>query len=102
MSIIATAMKHLMVAGVEGDALLAAIADIEAAIIEQAQPKGPSKAALRMRRHRANKASQSVTGDASGGDEGVTERHKASQSATCDASGDDLDPSPLSPPSDKE
>lgn len=102
MSIIATAVKHLMAAGVEGDALVAAIADIEAAILDQAEPKGPSKAALRMRRYRANKASQSVTGDASEGEQDVTERHNASQSVTCYASGDDLDPSPLSPPSDKE
>lgn len=102
MSIIATAVKHLMAAGVEGDALVAAIADIEAAILDQAQPKGPSKAALRMRRHRANKASQSVTGDASEGEQGVTERHKASQNVTCYASGDDLGPSPLFSPLDKE
>lgn len=105
MSVIATAMKHLMAAGVQGDALLAAVADIEAAILEQAEPKGPSKGALRMRRLRANKASQNVTCNAGEGDEAdisVTNRHEASQIVTCAPTGDDLDPSPLSPPSDKE
>lgn len=65
MSIIATAVKHLLAAGVTGDALVQAIADMEANA-PAAVPAGPSKGALRTRLYR--------------------ERHKASQSVTCDES----------------
>lgn len=58
MSIIATAVKHLIAAGVTGDALVTAIAEMEASIDTR------STAAKRQARYRArkdNEASQSVT-----------------------------------------
>lgn len=67
MSIIATAVKHLLAAGVTGDALVQAIAEMEAnAPVPVVAPAGPSKGALRMRAYR--------------------ERHTSSQSVTCDGS----------------
>lgn len=62
MSVIATAVRHLMAAGVTGEALLSAIADMEAEI--RAEPKARSTAAVRQERYRRNKASQTVTSDA--------------------------------------
>ena len=59
MSVIATAVKHLMAAGVTGDALLAAIEEMEAQV--RAEPKPRSAGAIRQERYRRNKASQSVT-----------------------------------------
>jgi len=61
-SVIATAVRHLMAAGVTGEALLSAIADMEAEI--RAEPKARSTAAVRQERYRRNKASQTVTSDA--------------------------------------
>lgn len=58
MSVIATAVKHLLAAGVTGDALVAAIADMEASMDTR------SSAAKRQARYRDNldkKASQTVT-----------------------------------------
>ena len=55
---IAIAVKHLLSAGVTGDALVTAIAEMEAAI----RPVDTrSKGAIRQARYRENKASQSVT-----------------------------------------
>jgi len=73
MSIIATAVKHLLAAGVTGDALVQAIADMEAnAPATVAVDTGPSKGALRTRAWRERQeASQNVTRDA--GDVTVTE-----------------------------
>lgn len=65
MSVIATAVRHLMAAGVTGDALLSAIAEMEAQI--RNEPKARSAGAIRQERYRRNKASQpsqSVTSDA--------------------------------------
>jgi len=64
MSVIATAVRHLMAAGVTGDALLSAIAEMEAQI--RSEPKARSSGAVRQERYRRNKASQpsqSVTSD---------------------------------------
>lgn len=63
MSVIATAVRHLMAAGVTGEALLDAIAEMEAQI--RAEPKPRSSGAIRQERYRRNKASQSVTCDVS-------------------------------------
>lgn len=68
MSIIATALKHLVAAGVSGDALLDAIAEMEAAV--RAEPKPRSAGAIRTANYRARKAAQ------------------ASQGVTCDGSDD--------------
>ncbi len=67
MSLIATAVKHLLAAGVTGDALVAAIADMEAnAPAPTFVETGPSKAALRQRRYaERQKASASVITDVS-------------------------------------
>ncbi len=67
MSLIATAVKHLLAAGVTGDALVAAIADMEAnAPAPTVVEAGPSKAALRQRRYaERQKASANVITDAS-------------------------------------
>lgn len=92
MTPIATALKHLMAAGVTGDALIAAIADIEAAL-PGAQPIEPtrSKAAIRQERYRRNKASQSVTKH----NEGATDHNEnVTRNAERNA-----DPHPL-PPND--
>lgn len=65
MSIIATAVRHLMAAGVTGDALIAAIEDMEAQV--RAEPKARSVGAIRQQRYRENQrneASQTVTSDA--------------------------------------
>jgi len=68
MSVIATAVRHLMAAGVTGDALLEAIAELEAQV--RAEPKPRSSGAIRQERYRKNKASQpsqsitTVTSDA--------------------------------------
>lgn len=57
MGVISTALKHLMAAGVTGDALLAAVAEIE-----HSQKPIKSTSATRQARYRdRNKASQSVT-----------------------------------------
>lgn len=59
MSLIATAVKHMMDAGMSSDAILAAIADMESKITPSR-----SKGAERQARYRErNKASQSVTSD---------------------------------------
>ncbi|NII59825.1 hypothetical protein [Sphingomonas aerolata] len=73
MSVIATAVKHLLAAGVTGDALVAAIADMEAnAPAPVVVEAGPSKAALRQRRYaERQKASATVISDVS--DASVTE-----------------------------
>lgn len=63
MSLIATAVRHLMAAGVTGEALLAAIADMEAQV--RAEPKQRSAGAVRQERYRRNKASQVTECDAS-------------------------------------
>jgi hypothetical protein len=56
MSLIATAVKHMMAAGMDADAICAAVADMEASIDTR------STAAQRQARYRErNKASQSVT-----------------------------------------
>ncbi len=55
MSVIATAVRHLMAAGVTGEALFAAIAELEADI--RAEPKPRSAGAIRQERYRRNKAS---------------------------------------------
>lgn len=62
MSVIATAVRHLMAAGVTGEALFAAIAELEAEV--RGEPKARSAGAIRQERYRRNKASQTVTSDA--------------------------------------
>lgn len=65
MSIIATAVRHLIAAGVTGDALCAAIAEMEADI--RAEPKPRSAGAIRQARYREakrNEASQVTESDA--------------------------------------
>jgi hypothetical protein len=60
MSVIAIAVKHMMAAGLSGEVIIAAIAEMEESITPQ-----KSKAALRQERYRErNKTSQSVTSDA--------------------------------------
>jgi hypothetical protein len=66
LSIIATALKHLIAAGVSGEDLVRAVAEMEAALVP-AQPVR-TKGALRTERYRER------------------QRHKASQSVTCDES----------------
>jgi len=64
MSIIATAVRHLMAAGVTGDALIAAIEDMEVQI--RAEPTPRSAGAIRQERYRdnkRNKASLVTVGD---------------------------------------
>lgn len=73
MSIIATALKHLIAAGVSGDDLVRAVAEMEAAL--PASQPARSKGALRTERWRDN------------------QRHKASQNVTCD-DGDKAAPPP--------
>lgn len=53
MSVIATAVKHLMAAGVTGETLLAAIEEMEAQV--RAEPKPRSSAAIRQERYRAKR-----------------------------------------------
>jgi hypothetical protein len=53
MSVIATAVKHLMAAGVTGDALLAAIEDIEAQLANEPKPR--SAGAIRQARYEERK-----------------------------------------------
>jgi len=70
MTVIATALKHLLAAGVTGDALVTAISELEAAAMEDAKyaPRPRSKGAERQARYRdkeRHKASQSVTSDGS-------------------------------------
>lgn len=84
MSTIATALKHMLAAGMPHDAIVAAVAEMEAAVAA-AQPveKPRSKGAIRTAAWRA--------------------RHKASQSVTCDdgdVTGDEkrhIDPLPCPP-----
>ncbi|WPZ05504.1 hypothetical protein [Pelagerythrobacter marinus] len=62
MSVIATAVRHLMAAGVTGEELCAAIAEMEADI--RAEPKPRSAGAIRQQRYRErNKASQVTESD---------------------------------------
>lgn len=74
MSVIATALKHLIAAGLSGDALVAAVAEIEASLANDVAEDTRSSAAKRQARYRErlvernaehNKASQSVTRDES-------------------------------------
>ncbi len=62
MGAIATALKHMLAAGMDEAAIVAAVADMEANM-----PKQRSSAAIRQERYRRNKASQSVTSDVSDG-----------------------------------
>jgi hypothetical protein len=65
-SIIATAVKHLLAAGVTGDALVAAIAEMEEQV--RAEPKPRSAGAIRQARYedrRRQKASEMTETDAS-------------------------------------
>lgn len=62
MSVIATAVKHMLAAGLEADVIVAAVAEMEAEL-----PKQRTAGAVRQERYRRNKASQvteSVTSDA--------------------------------------
>lgn len=77
MSVIATAVRHLLAAGVTGDALIEAIAEMEDDI--RAEPKPQSKGAARTARWRAKKAEE--------------ERHETSHVTH----GDGCDAAPLSP-----
>jgi hypothetical protein len=95
---IATAARHLIAAGVTRDALVTALADIEAALVamlgagvmsefpESYQVKR-SPGAIRQARYRAKLKTEAVTGDASDVTP-VTGDGKASRSVTCDALGD--------------
>lgn len=66
MTVIATAVRHLIAAGVTGNALVTAIEEMEIAISQQQPIKVRSANAVRQERYR--------------------ERHKALQSVTCNAS----------------
>jgi hypothetical protein len=68
-SVIATALKHLIAAGVSGDDLVRAVAEMEDAM--PAAMPSRSKAADRQARYRERQASQTVT-----------ERHETSQTVT--------------------
>ena len=83
MSVIATAVRHMMAAGVTGDALLQAIAEMENAI--RAEPKPRSSGAVRQQRYRENQ---------------LNKHNKTSQNVTSDDSDETppLSPSPLSSP----
>lgn len=59
MSAIAVALKHMLAAGMPHDAIVAAVAEMEAAVTPVR-----SKGAERQERYRRNKASQNVTCDA--------------------------------------
>lgn len=68
MTAIATALKHMLAAGMPHDAIVAAVADMEASMpAAQSAERPRSKGALRTAAYRER------------------ERHKASQSVTCDA-----------------
>lgn len=58
MSVIAAAVKHMLAAGMDPDAIVAAVADMELAAAPQVEPR--SSAAIRQARYRARKA-ESVT-----------------------------------------
>lgn len=58
MSIIATAVKHMLAAGMEPDAIVAAVAEMES---ERPLQEGRSKAAIRQANYRERKAAQTVT-----------------------------------------
>lgn len=84
MSIIATALKHLIAAGVSGDDLVRAVEEMEAAVA----PDTRSSAAKRQARYRERVAERNET------------RNEASQSVTCDVSvtpSPSLDKSPPDP-----
>lgn len=81
MSVIATAVKHLLAAGVTGEALVEAIAEMEADV--RAEPKARSAGAIRQERYREKR------------------RNEASQTSltvTCDES--DVSPSLSRPPNE--
>lgn len=69
MSVIATAVRHLMAAGVTGEALFAAIAELEAEV--RGEPKVRSSNAIRQERYRRNKALQVTEHNACNGGDGV-------------------------------
>lgn len=74
MSVIATAVKHLMAAGVTGDALLAAIEDIEAQLSNEPKPR--SAGAIRQARYeqrKRQKASEMTKHDVSDGNDACDE-----------------------------
>jgi len=58
MTVIATALRHMLAAGMDHDAIVAAVADMEASV-----PKAASSGAERQARYRARKASQSDASD---------------------------------------
>jgi len=58
MTVIATALRHMLAAGMDHDAIVAAVADMEASV-----PKAASSGAERQARYRARKASQSDGSD---------------------------------------
>lgn len=70
MSVIATAVRHLMAAGVTGDALLVAIEELEADV--RAEPKPKSPGAIRTerwrQRHKASHVTKGDVGDESDAD----------------------------------
>ncbi len=86
MSIIATAVKHLLVAGVTGDALVMAIEDMERAMPQQ---EVRSKAAIRQANYRERKASQAITN-----------HNETLQSETLQSVTSVTPPPSLSPPND--
>ena len=58
MSVIATAVKHMLAAAMDHDAIVAAIAEMEG---ERPLQEGRSKAAIRQANYRERKAAQTVT-----------------------------------------
>lgn len=79
MSVIATAVRHLIAAGVTGDALIEAIAEMEADLI--ATPKPRSAGAIRTERWRERKrheASQVTESDACDGSDAASALDKES------------------------
>jgi hypothetical protein len=93
---IATTLKHLIAAGVTGDALVTAIAEIErAAVVQPEQKSARSRAAERTAKWRAKK-SEGGGGRAAGDASDVTVTDVTSPVTVCDASNKFSPQTPLS------
>lgn len=82
MTVIATALKHMLAAGMPHDAIVAAVEEMEAGVASSPPTGARSKAAIRQERYRHKKASQNVTNH-----NGVTPEHNnVTENVTGDAS----------------
>ncbi|MBN8831219.1 MAG: hypothetical protein J0G94_11525, partial [Sphingomonadales bacterium] len=79
MTVIATALKHMLAAGMPHEAIIAAVEEMEVGLVAAQPEKVRSKGALRTERYRERM------------------RHKASQSVTCDDETSQRHATPLSP-----